>query len=43
MNYAAHLTNVLREQEDNANRKNFLATLSERCTSLHDKVIDLLK
>ena len=43
MNYAAHLAKVLREQEDNANRKSFLATLSERCTTLHDKVVDLLK
>jgi hypothetical protein len=43
MNYAAHLAQVLHEQEDNANRKNFLATLSQRCTTLHDKAIDLLK
>jgi hypothetical protein len=43
MNYAAHLAQVLHEQEDNANRKSFLATLSERCTTLHDKAIDLLK
>ena len=43
MNYAAHLAKVLHEQEDNANRKDFLATLSERCTTLHNKAIDLLK
>ncbi len=43
MNYAAHLAKVLHEQEDNAKRKSFLATLSERCTTLHDKVVDLLK
>jgi hypothetical protein len=43
MNYAAHLAKVLHEQEDNANRKDFLATLSERCTTLHDKAINLLK
>jgi hypothetical protein len=43
MNYAAHLAQVLHEQEDNANRKNFLATLAQRCTTLHDKAIDLLK
>jgi len=43
MNYAAHLALVLHDQEDNENRKNFLATLSGRCTTLHDKVIDLLK
>lgn len=43
MNYAAHLAQVLHDQEDNPVRKKFLATLSERCTTLHDKVIDLLK
>jgi hypothetical protein len=43
MNYAAHLSQVLHEQEDNADRKSFLATLSERCTTLHDKAIDLMK
>ena len=43
MNYAAHLAKVLHEQEDNANRKNFLATLSERCTTLHDKAVELMK
>jgi hypothetical protein len=43
MNYAAHLAKVLHEQEDNADRKNFLATLSERCITLHDKAIDLMK
>jgi hypothetical protein len=43
MNYAAHLAQVLHDQEDNPLRKEFLATLSERCTTLHDKAIDLLK
>ena len=43
MNYAAHLAQVLHEQEDNVNRKSFLATLSERCTTLHDRVMELLK
>jgi hypothetical protein len=43
MNYAAHLAKVLHDQEDNPDRKNFLARLSERCTALHDKAIDLLK
>ena len=43
MNYAAHLAQVLHDQEDNPLRKVFLATLSQRCTTLHDRVIDLLK
>jgi hypothetical protein len=43
MNYAAHLAKVLHDQEDNPDRKNFMAKLSERCTTLHDKAIDLLK
>ncbi|MGD0651736.1 MAG: hypothetical protein ABSA97_11460 [Verrucomicrobiia bacterium] len=43
MNYAAHLAQVLHDQEDNPLRKEFLATLAERCTTLHDKAIDLLK
>lgn len=43
MNYAAHLAKVLQDQEDNPNRKSYLAKLSERCTTLHDKAIDLLK
>ena len=43
LNYAAHLAQVLHEQEDNPDRKNFLATLSQRCTKLHDRAIDLLK
>jgi len=43
MNYAAHLAHVLHDQEENPVRKEFLATLSERCTALHDKVVDLLK
>jgi hypothetical protein len=43
MNYAAHLAKVLHDQEDNPARKEFLATLSERCTTLHDRVMELLK
>ena len=43
MNYAAHLAKVLHDQEDNPLRQEFLATLSQRCTTLHDRVIDLLK
>lgn len=43
MNYAAHLAKVLHDQEDNPLRKVFLARLSERCTALHDKAIDLLQ
>jgi hypothetical protein len=43
MNYAAHLAQVLHDQEDNPLRQEFLATLAQRCTALHDRVIDLLK
>ena len=43
MNYAAHLAKVLHDQEDNLVRKEFLATLSGRCTTLHDRVMGLLK
>jgi hypothetical protein len=43
MNYAAHLAQVLHDQEDNPVRKEFLATLSERCSTLHDRVMGLLK
>jgi hypothetical protein len=43
MNYAAHLAQVLHDQEDNPARKEFLATLSEQCTALHDRVMVLLK
>jgi hypothetical protein len=43
MNYAAHLAKVLHDQENNPVRKEFLATLSERCTTLHDRVMGLLK
>ena len=43
MNYAAHLAKVLGDQEVNPVRKKFLATLSERCTTLHDQAMDLLK
>ena len=43
MNYAAHLAQVLHDQEDNPVRKEFLAALSERCTTLHDRVMGLLK
>jgi hypothetical protein len=43
MNYASHLAQVLQDEEDNPARKEFLATLSERCTTLHDRVMALLK
>jgi hypothetical protein len=43
MNYAAHLAQVLHDQEDNPVRKEFLATLSAQCTTLHDRVMVLLK
>jgi hypothetical protein len=43
MNYAAHLAKVLYDQESDPARKKFLDALSDRCTTLHDKVIDLLK
>jgi hypothetical protein len=43
MNYAAHLAKVLHEQEKNPLRQKFLATVAERCTTLHDKAMDLLK
>jgi hypothetical protein len=43
MNYAAHLAQVLHDQEDNPARKEFLAKLSEQCTALHDRVMVLLK
>lgn len=43
MNYAAHLAQVLHDQETDPLRQKFLATLSERCTMLHDRVIGLVK
>jgi hypothetical protein len=43
MNYAAHLAQVLHEQETNAARKEFLEKLSARCTTLHHRVMELLK
>jgi hypothetical protein len=43
MNYASHLAQVLHDQEENPVRKEFLATLSKRCTTLHDRVMVLLK
>jgi len=42
MNYGAHLAKVLHDQDDNPVRKIFLAMLSDHCTALHDKTIDLL-
>lgn len=42
MNYAAHLAKVLQDQENDPQRKKFLALLSEECTGLHDRVITLL-
>ena len=43
MNYAAHLAKILHDQEDDPARKAFLATLSQQCTTLHDRVMELLK
>ena len=43
MNYTAHLAQVLHDQEAAPLRQKFLATLSERCTMLHDRVMGLLK
>jgi hypothetical protein len=43
MNYAAHLAQVLHNQEANPARKEFLATLAQQCTTLHDRVMGLLK
>ena len=43
MNYATHLARVLQDQERDPHRQKFLATLSQQCTILHDRVIDLLK
>jgi hypothetical protein len=43
MNYASHMAKVLHDQETDPLRKQFLATLSQHCATLHDKVIDLLK
>lgn len=42
-NYAAHLAQVLRDQETDIFRKKFLDELAQRCTTLHDKVLQLLK
>jgi len=43
MNYAAHLAEVLHDQENDPLRKKFLDTLAQRCTTFHDQVVDLLK
>ena len=43
MNYAAHLARVLHDQDDNPERKIFLAKLSDRCTAFRDRVMELLK
>ena len=43
MNYAAHLAQVLHNQEDNPVRKEFLTMLSQQCTTLHDRVMGLLR
>lgn len=43
MNYVAHLAKVLHDQEANPVRQEFLTTLSERCTTLHDRAMGLLK
>ena len=43
MNYAAHLAQVLHDSETDLQRQQFLATLVERCTTLQDRVMGLLK
>jgi hypothetical protein len=43
MNYAAHLAQVLRDQEPDPVRQKFLASVATRCTTLHDRVMELLK
>ena len=43
MNYGAHLAKVLHDQEINPQRQKFLATIAARCTTLHDRVMGLLK
>ncbi len=43
MNYAAHLAQVLHDQESDPLRKKFLDALAQRCTTFHDQVVDLLK
>jgi hypothetical protein len=43
MNYAAHLAAVLHDQENDSPRKEFLDALAQRCTTLHDRVVNLLK
>ena len=43
MKYAAHLAKVLHDQEADPLRQKFLATVAERCTTLHDRAMRLLK
>lgn len=43
MNYAAHLAQVLHDQEPDPQRQKFLAKLAQQCTTLHDHVMELLK
>ena len=43
MNYGAHLAKVLHDQETDPQRQKFLATIATRCTTLHDRVMELLK
>ena len=43
MNYAAHLAQVLHDQESDLLRQKFLATVAGRCTTLHDRVMELLR
>ena len=43
MNYGAHVAKVLHDQETDPQRKKFLATIAARCTTLHDRVMGLLK
>jgi len=43
MNYAAHLARVLHAQETDPLRQKFLTTLAAQCTTLHDRLMELLK
>jgi len=43
MNYAAHLAQVLHDQEGDPLRKKFLDALAQRCITFHDQVVDLIK
>ena len=43
MNYAAHLAQVLHDQEGDPLRKKFLDALAQRCITFHDQAVDLIK